>query len=166
VYNLPSFKNRQLLNTVAGGWEVSGLLRATSGAPITMSTGRDNSLTGNGYDRPDLVGIAQLSTSRSRDQLISQYFNPAAFAANQTGKFGNSGRNILYGPGLMQTDLGLFKNFRIREPLQLQFRAELFNAFNQVNLGNPNNLLTSPIFGRISDAGAARIVQFGIKLNW
>jgi hypothetical protein len=166
VYNLPSFKDRPFVTGVLGGWEVSGLLRAASGAPVTMSSGRDNSLTGNGYDRPDLVGIALLSSNRSRDQKINQYFNPAAFAANQTGKFGNSGRNILYGPGQMQTDLGLFKNFRIREPLQLQFRAELFNAFNRVNLGSPNNLLTSPIFGKISSAGDARIVQFGLKLKW
>jgi hypothetical protein len=141
-------------------------LRAASGGPFTITSGRDNSLTGNGYDRPDLVGIAELPSDRPRDERIARYFNPQAFTQNQTGKFGNSGRNIMYGPGQFTMDLGLLKNFRIWEPLALQFRGELFNALNRVNLRNPVTLLTSPIFGRIADADNARMMQFGLKLNW
>jgi len=166
VYFVPTVSHHKVAAHVVGGWEVSGLMRAASGGPMSMSSGRDNSLTGNGYDRPDLVGVAQLSSDRPRDQRIARYFNTAAFAPNQTGRFGNAGRNILYGPGQWQTDIGVFKNFRLREPIQLQFRSELFNVINRVNLGNPNTLITSPIFGRISDAGNARIVQFGLKVNW
>ena len=60
----------------------------------------------------------------------------------------------------------MFKNFRIREPMQVQFRAELYNSLNQVLLGNPTTLMTSPLFGRITTAESARVVQFGLKLNW
>jgi hypothetical protein len=166
VYNFPAFSGRGLLTPVFGGWELSGLMRAASGSPLTMSSGRDNSLTANGYDRPDIVGTPRLSGDRPRDQKINRYFDPAAFAANQPGRFGNSGRGILYGPGQWQTDLGLIKNFPVRERSRLQFRGELFNAFNRVNLGNPNTSLISPLFSRIADAGLARIVQFGAKFSW
>jgi hypothetical protein len=166
VYDLPSLADRGILTAVAGRWELSGLMRAATGAPFSVSSGRDNSLTGNGYDRPDLLFDPSLSGDRSLDAKIARYFNPAAFAANQIGRFGNSGRNILYGPGQWQTDLGLLKNFALHESLRLQIRGELFNAFNRVNLGAPTSLLISPIFGAISSAGDGRIVQFGLKLNW
>ena len=107
-----------------------------------------------------------MSGSRSRAQKIAEWFNPAAFQINQPGTYGTSGRNSLYGPGSFNTDLGLFKNFVIREGMRLQFRSEFFNVFNNVNLGNPNNSMLSPTIGSISSAGPPRIIQFGLKLGW
>jgi hypothetical protein len=61
-------------------------------------------------------------------------------------------------------DFSAFKHFPITETKSLQFRAEIFNLFNEVNLGSPNATLTSPSFGRILSSGSPRIVQFGLKL--
>jgi hypothetical protein len=70
---------------------------------------------------------------------------------------------VLRGPGYFGTDLGISKIFPITERHHLQFRAELFNAFNQTNLGNPGTALNSPSFARISSAADPRLVQFALK---
>ena len=112
--------------------------------------------------------------SRSRDEVILTWFNPRAFAPNQPGQLGNLGRNVVIGPGFKGFDLGVSKNFRIREGHQLQFRAEAFNAFNWVNLGDPVCDLTKATYGRITSTSVsttaqttisrdARIFQFGLK---
>jgi hypothetical protein len=95
-----------------------------------------------------------------------QYFNTAAFRPNQMGQFGNLGRNALRGPALSQTDLGIFKNIPIKERFKIQFRAELFNAFNQVNFNNPVTTVTASNFGRLTSALDPRLIQFGLKFNW
>ena len=167
VYEVPKVFGRQaILSRVLSGWELSGITSVSSGLPLNLVTGRDNSLTANGNDRPDVIGDYHLSGSRTRGQQVAQFFNTAAFSPNQTGQFGNLGRNALRGPALSQTDLGLFKNIPIRERFKVQFRAELFNAFNQVNFNNPSATVTSSTFGRLTSALDPRLIQFGLKLNW
>ena len=103
---------------------------------ITNSeTTRELSLVNN--DRPNMIGDPFLSTSRPRSQLITKYFNPAAFQQNGQLTFGNAGRNILVGPGFADMDSGLMKNFSLTERHKLQFRAEFFNLFNRPNFANP-----------------------------
>ena len=165
VYGLPQWQGNRLLDAVIGGWEISGITAITSGAPFTILTGRDNARTGTN-NRADVVGNPELSGDRGRAEKIAQYFNTAAFAPNAIGTFGNVGRNTMIGPMSSTTSLGLFKNFRLLERASLQLRGELFNVFNQVNLGNPVNSVTATTFGRISSAGEPRIVQFGLKLNF
>ena len=80
------------------------------------------------------------------------------------GSFGNSGRNILDGPGYQDVGLSLIKDSRIREKLNLQFRAEFFNLLNHTNFNLPDIFLGSPSFGRISSAADPRRIQFGLKL--
>src|SRR5262249_52294509 len=75
-------------------------------------------------------------------------FNRAAFATPPAGKQGNFGRNVLRGFGASQADVALQRQFHVTENLRLRFRAEFFNIFNNPNFGNPNNNLTSPLFGR------------------
>ena len=70
------------------------------------------------------------------------------------------------GPGLQNWNMALAKFFKIREDIKLQFRAEAFNTFNHVNLGNPAGTRGTPSFGSISSAAAARAVQFGLKLQF
>ena len=82
---------------------------------------------------------------------------PAAF------RYGNAGRNILEGPGLRSFDLGLIKNTSIREGHVIQFRAEFFNAWNNVNFGLPDSNIASGAYGTISSAGLSREIQFGLK---
>ncbi len=167
VYEVPAvFRANGLLRRVLGGWEISGITSVNSAGPFNITTGRDNSLTGNGNDRANVIGDHRLSGGRTRAQRVDQFFNTAAFRPNLNGQFGNMGRNALRGTAFSQTDLGLIKNIPIVERFKVQFRAELYNAFNQVNFNNPNNVATAPTFGRLTSALDPRLVQFGLKLDW
>lgn len=148
---------------ILGGWQLSGILTATSGLPFTPVSGRDNSLTAIGNDRPNVLGNPVLPTDRSRNQVVAKYFDTSRFAANQPGQFGNTGRNSLIGPGLVNLDAGLFKNIPIRERMHLEFRTEFFNTLNHANFSNPNASLISPAFGQLLTAGTARQIQLAMK---
>lgn len=167
VWELPYFAN---LSGPAGvilrGWQLSGLVRLASGSPLKVITGRDNSLTAVGQDRPNVVGDPVLSGDRPTEAYLQRYFDPMAFAANPLGQFGNAGRNLLIGPGSATADLGVFKAFRITESQQLQVRAEVYNLTNRANFGNPTATFISPNFGRILSAGDARIVQLALKYKF
>lgn len=101
---------------------------------------------------------------------VERHFNPAAFALQEPGFYGNAGRNILIGPALQTLDISLIKNTRITEDVNLQFRAEAFNVLNRPNFGVP---LTTVFDGRgaVGSAGritdtvtTARQIQFGLKI--
>ena len=142
---------------------MSGTVTLISGAPLHIRSGVDNSLTGVGWDRPDLVG-SPFRSHASRDDFINAFFNTAAFAANQPGRYGNFGRNVFSGPASAATNISLVKSFPISERLgKLQFRSEFFNLFNSVNFGQPVLLLNNRNIGRIQTAGEPRIVQFALR---
>jgi hypothetical protein len=173
AYDLPFGRGRSMLanegwlTTALTGWQTYAIVTLQSGRPFTVAllSEIDNSNTGRsslGFganDRPDLVGSPSLS-HRTPDQ----WFNTSAFAFSPFGTFGNSGRNILDGPGFQNVNASLVKNTRLREGLDLQFRAEAFNLFNHPNFDLPDNFLGSPTFGRILSAQSPRHIQFGLKL--
>ena len=104
-----------------------------------------------------------------RGAMVAQFFNTAAFVPTNhvpRGVYGNAGRGLISGPATVNTDFSVLKDFQIREPMRLQFRAELFNAFNQVNFGNPTTAVNSGAFGRLRSASDGRIIQFGLKFLW
>jgi hypothetical protein len=138
---------------------------AQSGQPLNIVSGVDTNVDGVSTDRPNLAGNVYLSGDRSRAATIGQYFNTSAFAALPAGQlYGTLGRNAIYGPGAVTWNVSAFKDIHVFEGAQLEFRTDFFNIFNQVNLKNPNATLTSANFGRITSAGAPRILQFGLKL--
>jgi hypothetical protein len=104
----------------------------------------------------------------------NQYFNPAAFIQPLAGTYGNAGRNILQGPGIVESDLSLTKAFSFSERWKLQFRSEFFNIFNHTNFNAPNPVVyasatggPSPTAGVItSTTTTSRQMQFGLKLLW
>ena len=167
VYDLPFFRTPQgFLQKVIGGWSLSGLVSIVSGGPVNVLTGRDASLTGVGFDRPDLVGEPTRSHS-SRHDMIQRFFDTAAFVENQPGRYGSAGRNLFSGPATNITNLALTKSFRISERFgSVQFRSEFFNAFNQVNFGQPEARLNNRNFGRILSAGDPRILQFALRYQF
>jgi hypothetical protein len=113
------------------------------------------------------VGDPLLSGGRSRSAKITEFFNTSAFAQVPAGvPYGNTGRNTLVGPGVVNTDFSAFKNLLAPRETYFQFRAEFFNLFNNVNLTNPTALLTSPLYGQISGSAAARVIQFALKYNF
>ena len=152
VYNLPTpFKsyNSRAVDAVLGGWEWSGVLTLQSGFPVTPSVSIDNSESLEYADRPNRVpGVPIFGPG---DHTPNQWFNPAAFAIAAPGTFGNSGRGILDGPGVITMDTGLMKNFKVSEGVGLQFRIEAFNATNHPNFADPTSDITNPLYtGRIS----------------
>jgi hypothetical protein len=151
-------------------WQLAPLVTLRTGAPLTVTSGPDNSLTGEGHDRPNLVPGAPVYMSSIGPNL--QYLNPAAFTQNALGTFGNLGRATLNYPGLIGVDLALSRSFSLQERLKLEVRAEAFNAINHTNFvaysansyGGLSTALNSATFGRITAAGDPRILQFAMKV--
>lgn len=157
-------------NGFLGGWELTSIMTWRSGFPFSVFSGVDNSFSSVGEDRADFVGTslsqAKLDPGRPHGQLIQEYFNTSVFAPNAIGTFGSSGKNNLRGPGFFDTDFGLIKDTHITERTNLQFRAEFFNLFNNVNFNQPNSNYASSSFGQITSAGDPRILQFALKLSF
>lgn len=174
VWQVPTPHRNGLAGKLLNGWEVNSIWSWRSGFPFSVYSGLDNSFSGQGLDRADLVkaGNPQLSSSRSHAAQVAQFFDTSFFGPNALGTFGNSGKNILRAPRFFNVDLGLLKETKVTEKMSVQFRAELFNAFNNVNLGvsangNPlgiDNIQSDPTFGQILAAGDPRIVQFALKI--
>lgn len=173
LYEFPSLKGASsgLASALANGWRMSGILTLQSGQPFSVLTGSDNSRTGLGNDRPDLVG-----DPNAGPHTVEQFFNTAAFVPNQVLHFGNSGRNIVTGPDFKVFDLAVMKDTQLNEEVNIQFRAEFFNFTNHPNFGIPNNVLGSPNFGALFQtadtaqnsvglgSGGPRLIQFGLKV--
>ncbi len=115
--------------------------------------------TGTG-SRPDRIGSGELE-----DPTVDRWFDTTAFATPAQFTYGNSGRNILYGPGRTNFDFSLFKEFRIVESVKLQFRTEFFNLFNTPQFDLPNAAIGAGNAGTITGiVGTPRQIQFGLKL--
>jgi len=164
LWQIPNAPLHGIANTLVNGWQLSSLATWHDGFPFSVMSGQDNSFSGVGADRADYIGGSAMLPGGSHGQMIAQYFNLAAFAPNAPGTFGSSGKNILRGPRLFNTDVSLLKNFRITERTSVQFRSEFFNVFNNVNFKQPQNILSSPSRGKITSAGDPRILQFALKL--
>ncbi|MBM3802809.1 MAG: TonB-dependent receptor [Acidimicrobiia bacterium] len=168
VWDLPFLRNPvNRLAGVFGGWQLTGIATLRSGYPLTIAPGRATSLSGTGGERADATGVdPKLSGDRSKNERILRFFNTSAFAIPPDGSWGNSGRSIVEGPGAVNFDFALNKNFKFFESHNIEFRAEAFNAFNKANFSNPNTTFTSPAFGRITSAGAGRVIQFALKYSF
>jgi hypothetical protein len=146
------------------GWQLTGILQYQSGAPYTITSGNDISRDGIGGDRGKTTGVS-MDPPEGSDRTV--WFNPAAFAVGDIGTFGTVGRGAYFGPQTFYFDMGLSKNVRFSNDMGMQFRAEFFNIFNQVNFANPSTALNSASFGRITgthaNQGDPRILQFGLK---
>ncbi|MFN7996663.1 MAG: carboxypeptidase regulatory-like domain-containing protein [Bryobacteraceae bacterium] len=148
----------RLANAAIGGWELSGIYLFSSGDPLSFSA--PGGTLGNGWGtRANLVGDPHISNPSA-----GQWFNPAAFSAPGPYLFGNSGIGIIDGPGSHVVNLGFMKKFEFAESRYLQLRWEAFNAFNHVNLGDPNTTINQGSTGQIFYAGDARVMQVALKL--
>jgi hypothetical protein len=170
TYELPFGRGRRwldtggVINAVLGGWQVSPIVTIQTGFPLTVVSGVDRSNIGAGFDRPNQVA-GQDSVLPDDQRTLDRWFNTNAFVLQPAGTFGNVGRNTIIGPGFIQVDAALLKNFRFTETKSLQFRFEAFNAPNHPNWGNPDTNRNSANFGRITGMrGTMRELQFGLKL--
>jgi hypothetical protein len=149
-----------------GNWQFNGITTIRKGTPFTVTSGVDSNLDGISTDRPNRIANPVVS-GQSRAQKIAGYFNRAAFMQVPAGvPYGDSSRNSQFGPGLVNTDFSAFKNIPAWKESNVQFRAEFFNLFNNVNLSNPNGSMTSSLFGKISGSQTARQIQFALKYTF
>jgi hypothetical protein len=169
-----------LLGQAVNHWEIAPLVHVTDGAPFTVLSGVDNSLTDIGNDRPDLTDRSKVYTHAkilSGQSTNAQYINASAFTMNATGTFGNSGPYAFRGPKFLQVDSALSRSFALHDRLQMTLRIEAFNVLNHPNFATPESsgyigqstALVSPTFGQITattNAYGARIFQGAMKLTF
>lgn len=166
LWELPS-PQAAVAKAVLGGWQVNGIITLAAGTPFTVSTGRDTLLNFQS-SRASLTSgkDPNLPTNRSQAELIQRYYDPTAFFIPADGTAGNTPRNFLIGPGSRNVDLSLFRTFALHNRMRLQLRVEAFNAFNFVNLGNPQGNITVATAGQILSAGDARVMQLGVRMTF
>ena len=168
TYELPFGAGRRWLNgmgwfsnQVLGGWQVSGITVLQTGLPFGI-TATDLSNTGGIHTQ---VANRLCNGNLPSDQRsISRWFDASCFAQPPTGRLGNLGRNVLRGPGTTNFDLSAFKRFPFGEGRWVQFRGDFFNAFNHANFTTGNQAVTSPTFGQITTATAARVIQTSLQI--
>ncbi|PYU91629.1 MAG: hypothetical protein DMG25_14215 [Acidobacteria bacterium] len=173
IWELPVGKGKRYLdrggalNQVLGGWQVSGITQFQSGFPLTVGS-QDYSNTNSTNSRPDRTcsGVGKKTTSSWFDTGCFTIADLQAAHEAGTPRFGNSGRNILDGPGYNNWDFALLKHFELTERFKLEFRFELYNMWNYAQFGNPGTRVGSPSEGVITSAGQPRDIQFGLKLSF
>jgi hypothetical protein len=176
VWQLPTLWKNRIASKVIGGWNISTVVMLQSGQPFTVysssayNAGGDFNRDGVQYDPPNTPSFGN-NKSSSRSDFINGLFSRADFPLPATaGVQGNLGRNTFEGPGLAQVNMTLMKTFRIpwftQEGASFQFRGEIFNLFNRVNLTNPSGVLSSATFGRSSGQRMPRMAQFGIRIAY
>jgi hypothetical protein len=180
VVDLPVGKGRKYLSNahgivqaVAGGWGMDGILTLQTGFPLALTTSTNNTHDMGGGSRPNyLAGNCPngYSESGSRESRLNEWFNTSCFGAPAAYTFGNLSRTLpnLRTDGIHNLDAALFKNFALRtERLKLQLRGEAFNLLNTPEFGAPNTSLGSATFGQItSQANNPRLLQVAGKLIW
>jgi hypothetical protein len=175
VYELPFGEAKRWATTGArraifGGWQMNGVFAAYQGRPFTV-TASDASLNMPGNQqtadqvKPDVQKLGNVGNAGT-------FFDTSAFARVTEVRFGNTGRNILRGPGVVNLDLSLFRTFNLSDRYKLQFRAEAFNVSNTPHFANPENDVNSSDFGKVLETngdaamGRSREFRFGLHLTF
>ena len=153
----------RVVDAVLGGWQFNGITTVYSGLPFSPTLSNNASLNSDMSLRPNQIGDPLKGISQNRNL----WFNPASYAVPAPFLFGTAGNNSVRGPNLFTADWSLSKEFAITERFRLQFRWEVFNAFNRTNLALPVNAVDAGNAGQITDiAVPMRNMQFGLRLGW
>jgi hypothetical protein len=165
TYDLPFGKGRRfslsgIKDKLLGGWQLASISSLGSGQPFSVTF--TSTTVGWPSSRANLVG------NTSGAGTIAQWFNPAAFAVPAPFTYGNSPRNLLYGPGIINWDQAVYKVTNITERARLEFRAEFFNIMNHANFDVPAaNISVPSTVGKISNTtNTPRDIQFGMRLSF
>ncbi len=175
VYDLPNpVGNDSAAKWFLNNWQVAGIAVFQSGLPFSIVDSNGNSIIQRANFNPNFAGSQIAGTGDVGDRL-NQYFDTSAFVTSRLGTpafdrnnpFGNTPRNVLFGPGQKNIDISFIKLIPFGERFRGEVRAEFFNVFNWVNYANPGSLLGTPTFGRITSASTGpRVVQFAFKLGF
>jgi hypothetical protein len=173
VFDLPFGKGRRFalprgLDYALGGFQLNGITTLQSGRPFDITQSVNTTRAFNALLRPNLNGNPSLGEDA---RTLDRWFNTSLFSAAAPLSFGTSPRNPVRGPGLVNFDVSLVKEFRFTEKRGLEFRAEAFNVMNTPPFGQPNGSfnpslpLSQQSFGRITSAGDGRTIQLALKLK-
>ena len=173
VYEIPAPSQSAIPKAVLGGWRVSGIAIFQSGLPFSVYTSAsypsgDFNADGYNFDQPNTPLFGNF-LSVSRSAFINGLFTASQFPKPAAGHEGDLGRNSFEGPGLANVNLNAIKTAHIpwvigKEGATLEFRGEIFNLFNRVNLNQPTADMSSGLFGRSTGQRQPRQVQFGIRI--
>ncbi len=169
VYDLPWGPNRRFLNSSSfwarafGSWQIGGITTLRSGLPFGVDSTQNTTDSQGGRQRAHRVGDGRLDRDR---RTLDRFYDITAFVNPPQYRFGNSPRNVIRAPGLVNFDLLLAKQFGIRENWRLDFRAEAFNLTNTPAFGFPGATVGTSPMGVISSAADGRTLQFALKLNF
>lgn len=174
-YELPFGKGKKFLNSMPraldlalGGWQMNGILTFAKGTPIAISNGGNNTNIGSPGQRPNNNGQSAAKSGPIADRL-NAYFDPTVFSQAPNFTFGNVGRFLpdVRNPGVHNFDYSLFKNFRVTERANVQFRAEAFNFTNSPTWNAPGTTVNAPgSFGVITSASGQRQVQLALVASF
>ena len=160
IYALPFYKDAKgVAGSLLGGWTLSGITLCQTGLPLNVTLSSDNlGLGGNTTDRPNIV------SSVNYPGTVSAWFNTAAFAAPASLAYGNSQEGAVRGPGRVNFNLQMYKNFRLPiEKSSLKFGAEFYNAFNHTQFHDVNTSFGASQFGQVTDTYDPRVIELSLK---
>jgi hypothetical protein len=174
VYDLPKIpgtSGNRALSAVVNGWEITGMIRAQSGMPFSITSNGSTMGVDSGTQWVNLVGDPYAGQSKY------QWLNPSAFQRPQEGEFGNVGRNAFRLPPVRNMDASILKNFSISETIKASLRCEVFNLFNHPQIwdinksfsgDNPGSGISGNLknFGQPNSYREARIIQLGARFSF
>ncbi|MCX6590380.1 MAG: TonB-dependent receptor [Acidobacteria bacterium] len=180
VYELPFGKGKAFLNSmgkagnlVVGGWQLNTIASWQSGVhrSVTSPNGTTLAFVTQRADATGQSPFASFNGITPGEDFGGAnkgryWFNPNAFSATLPLKFGTSGRDIITAPAWWNFDISAFKNFTIKEGISVQFRAEAFNALNNVKFFPPDMNVVSPTFATLQSADRPRVMQLGLRLTF
>jgi hypothetical protein len=178
LYELPFGKGKPLLsdlprgmNLLLTGWQVNGIVTFQSGLPLIIDVSQNNTNIYTRSQRPNNTGKSARISRGSTDERLLRWFDTSVFSQPPSYTFGTTGRTLpdVRSPGVRMNDLSIFKNtyFGPEQSLNLQYRLEMFNAFNTPQFGSPATTVGSSSFGVISGTSASpRQIQMALKFIW
>ncbi|MEP6535755.1 MAG: carboxypeptidase regulatory-like domain-containing protein [Bryobacteraceae bacterium] len=189
MYELPFFREKNMMGTLLGGWQIGMLVQLQSGVPLTVGTGDDVAGVGPGNGSGVGTGSANGTSNNSMPPTIynivgdphlssatfsnsasdpTSYFNTAAFVKPNAGTFTTqSNRNVLYNPGFQNWTASLFKTFRIGDRQGVTFRSEFYNFPNHPNWSNVDSVNpTAASFGKVLNKNFERTLQLSLRYQF
>jgi hypothetical protein len=161
IYDIPFMAHAKnaAASALLGGWKYTGIATFRSG--LSLNPGLSVANAGLAT-RPDVISGQQLTYPKT----VGEWFNRGVFQRPEFGKFGNAGPGILTGPGIVNFDMGLYKDFAFNERIKLQFRSEFFNVFNHTNFSGVNTTFGSGAYGQVTSALDPRIMELSLRLRF
>jgi hypothetical protein len=193
IYDMPFGKSQRWAKTgigaaLAGNWQISWIMNAMSGTPFSITGGGNTNVAPGNTQTADQVAPVKIlgnighisgQASCAKTDLSCHWFDPSAFAPvpSSENRFGNTGRNIMRGPGYFNLDASLFRDFRISELVKFQFRIDFFSLTNTPHFANPGSSVTNDstfgvitstfnASGQMSGSGGERWVWFSGKITF